>query len=188
MVRPNKLLALFSTLIICPCLSVSGATPKDAPPTVDQVDLQHYTGLWYELARLPVFFQKANELATAHYELQPDGTLGIVNTAIKTDGSSRAVTGTAVPVTGSKNTKLKVTIDNFFAKLFGSPPAYGNYWILDLEPDYSIALVGSPKRKTLWLLARTPEISQAKLNSYIAHAEALGFDTSKLIINNGKFQ
>jgi apolipoprotein D and lipocalin family protein len=188
MPQPYKTVSLIGLLSVLPWISKSAALPKNTPTTVDQVELQRYTGLWYELARLPVFFQKADELATAEYELEADGTVGIINTAIKPDGSSRAVTGSAVPVAGSNNTKLKVSIDNFFAKLFGSPPAYGNYWILKLEPDYSIVLVGSPKRKTLWILARTPEISQNKLESYITHARTLGYATSKLIINNGKFK
>ncbi|MDQ8195899.1 lipocalin family protein [Coraliomargarita algicola] len=161
------------------------ALPEDPPATVESVDLNRYTGLWHELARLPVFFQKDNERATAEYVMNDAGNIDLVNTAIAPDGSQRSVTGTAVPVAGSNNAKLKVSIDNFFAQIFGSPPDYGNYWILKLESDYSIALVGSPNRKTLWLLAKTPEIPASKLQAYIAYAETLGYEVSELIINNG---
>jgi apolipoprotein D and lipocalin family protein len=161
--------------------------PDDPPETVSSVDLEAYTGLWYELARLPVPFQRREELATARYRLNDAGTVDLVNTAIRPDGSERSVTGTAVPVDGSDNTRLKVTIDNFFARLFGSPPPYGNYWILKLEPDYSVALVGSPDRDTLWLLAREPEIPGALLNRYIDHARDAGYAVDRLIVNNGEF-
>lgn len=164
------------------------STPDNPPATVERVELERYTGLWYEIARLPVIFQKADERATAEYGLKEDGSVSIINTAIAPDGSNRSVTGSAVPVEGSNNARLKVTIDNFFAKLFGSAPDYGNYWILKLEPDYSIALVGSPNRKTLWLLSRKSGISEAKLNEYVKAAESLGFATGELIVNNLKPQ
>jgi len=129
-------------------------------------------------------FQKADETATAEYTLNNAGSLDLINTALAADGSTRSVTGKAVPVEDSNNAKIKVTIDNFFAKLFGSPPEYGNYWVLKLADDYSVALVGSPNRKTLSLLAREPKIPVSTLEAYLAHARELGFDTESVILNN----
>jgi apolipoprotein D and lipocalin family protein len=171
---------LFISTLIAGCDSL----PENPPQTVDQVDLQKYAGLWYEIARLPVIFQKVDERATAEYRLDPEGHIALVNTAFKQSGVSNSVTGTAVPVEKSGNAKLKVSIDNFFAKLFGSPPEYGNYWILKLDSDYRYALVGSANRKTLWLLARTPQIPEPIFQEYIAHAAQAGYDTDRLIINN----
>ena len=168
-------------------LSGCRSLPENPPETVESVNLERYTGLWYEIARLPVPFQKADELATAEYRLNREGSIDLVNTAIAPDGSTRSVTGTAVPVPGSDNTRLRVTIDNFFARLFGSPPEYGNYWILKLDADYRIALVGSPNRETLWLLARETEISPASLADYLQHARQAGYPVEKLIVNNGEF-
>ena len=108
----------------------------------------------------------------------------MVNTAIQPDGSTDSVTGTAVPVEGSNNAKLKVTINNFFAKLLGSPPEYGNYWILKLEPDYSVALLGSPDRDTLGSLAREPQVPDALFEAYIQLAKKAGYDTDQRIVNN----
>lgn len=167
------------------CLSACDSLPADPPKTVATVDLQKYSGLWYEIARLPVPFQKADDQATAKYTLTRAGSVGLINTAIAPDGTTHSVTGNAIPVPGSNNTKLKVTIDNFFAKLFGAPPDYGNYWVLKLADDYSIALVGSPSRKSLWLLARTPQVPTATLEQYLQHARTHGFTTDTIIINNG---
>jgi len=180
---------LWSGLFVAVCFLAGcrSSLPENPPATVDAVNLNDYTGLWYEIARLPVAFQRTKELATAEYTLAADGSISLVNTAIRPDGSTRSVTGTAVPVEGSGNTKLKVYIDNIFARIFGSPPEYGNYWILKREPDYSLALVGSPNRETLWLLAREPEISESLLEHYLAHAREAGFAVETMLIHNGQF-
>lgn len=174
---------LISSLAIA-CLTACSSLPENPPATVESVDLAQYSGLWHEIARLPVPFQKTDEQATAEYTLNDSGSVDLINTAIAPDGTTRSVTGNAISVEGSNNTKLKVTIDNFFAKLFGSPPSYGNYWVLKLADDYSVALVGSPNRKTLWLLAREPQIPASTLEAYLGHARQLGFETDTVIINN----
>lgn len=178
----SNLKFIFARLSLC-LLFLTGcdSLPENPPRVVSAVDLSLYEGLWYEIARLPVFFQDEHDAATAEYSLSPDGTVSLINTAIRPDGTTRSVTGTAVPVPGSNGAKLRVTIDNFFAKLFGSPPSYGNYWILKLADDYSVALVGSPNRETLWLLARAPAIPEASISSYLEVARAQGYAVEKMI-------
>lgn len=187
--RAEGLIVKTSSILLFLVAFLTGcdSLPENPPETVDYVDLDRYTGLWYEIARLPVPFQKENERATAEYRLNDQGTIDLVNTAIRPDGSTRSVDGTAVPVEGSGNARLMVSIDNFFARLFGASPDYGNYWVLKLEEDYSLALVGSPNRKTLWLLSRKPSIPESLLETYLETAERLGFTTSRMIINNGDF-
>lgn len=176
---------LLSSILILSAVSNNQQYIPDNPPsTVESVDLERYQGLWYELARLPVIFQRDQDRSTAEYELRDDGSVFIINTAIAPRGWTRSVTGSAVPVDGTNNTRLKVNIDNFFARTFGSAPEFGNYWILKLEPDYSLAMVGSPDRRTLWLLSREPSIPQEKFDEYIEAARADGFATDNLIINN----
>jgi apolipoprotein D and lipocalin family protein len=80
-------------------------------------------------------------------------------------------------------TKLRVTIDNFFAKLFGSPPEYGNYWILELADDYSMALVGSPDRESLRLLSRTPEVSEDRVDQYLDAAREKGYPVNDILMH-----
>lgn len=61
------------------------------------------------------------------------------------------------------------------------PFTKGDYWILRLDPDYRVALVGSPDRKFLWFLARKPQIDSARRQEYLATAQAQGYDLSPLI-------
>lgn len=177
----KKMILLPFLVGLCLLLTGCDSLPENPPATVESVDLSRYAGLWHEIARLPVVFQKDNERATAEYSLTDEGTVALVNTAIAPDGRTRSVTGTAVPVEASHNARLKVSIDNFFARLFGSPPEFGNYWILKLDPAYQVALVGSPDRKTLWLLAREPRIDPAVLEAYIRHVEQAGYPTGRLL-------
>jgi hypothetical protein len=57
----------------------------------------------------------------------------------------------------------------------------GDYWILDVGPNYEYALVGHPSRLYLWLLSRTPVLDSGSTQSLLAKAQALHFDTSQLV-------
>ena len=48
-------------------------------------------------------------------------------------------------------------------------------------PDYAWAIVGTKEGKYLWLFARQAHPSAAEKAAIVARAEALGYDTSKLI-------
>ena len=142
--------------------------------TADQVDLKQYQGRWYEIARLPLRWEKqcAGDV-TATYTLRPDGKVDVVNRCLKADGSQSVSKGTAeLAKKDGPASKLKVT---FFW------PFAGDYWILELDPQYRWALVGTPDRNFLWILSRTPLLDKATTDQLLASAKASGFDTSKLI-------
>jgi apolipoprotein D and lipocalin family protein len=141
-------------------------------PTAPNVDLTRYQGTWYEIARLPLFWEnKCVANVTATYTVRPDGKVTVLNQCRKKDGTETASTGTA-EVAGTENSKLKVT---FFW------PFKGDYWILDLDPDYNWALVGTPNLKNLWVLSRTPQLDKPIFDKLIDQARQLGFDTQKII-------
>jgi apolipoprotein D and lipocalin family protein len=153
------------------------ATP---PPTAEKIDPARYAGRWHEIARLPAPFQKDNEAAIAEYGMNPDGTLTVRNIAIRPDGTQRDIKGSATILNPPANTKLAVRFDTWFAA-FIPMPEEGNYWILHVDDAYQEAIVGTPDRKFLWLLARTPEISEQRRAALIVKAEALGFDVARVI-------
>jgi apolipoprotein D and lipocalin family protein len=86
-------------------------------------------------------------------------------------GSDASIKGTARVVPGSNNAKLKV---RFFW------PFEGDYWILDLDPEYRWAAVGTPDRRYLWILARTTDLDPAVLAGIRTRLTAQGFDVSRL--------
>ena len=71
------LLILFAGLVLAGC-ATSGVDPL-APKTVNSVNLKRYQGTWYELARLPMYFQRHCAQSEAHYTLKPDGNVGVLN-------------------------------------------------------------------------------------------------------------
>ena len=58
---------------------------------------------------------------------------------------------------------------------------YSDYRVLYIDEDYSVALVGSSGDKYLWILSRTPAVTDSKLEPVIREARIRGYDTSKLI-------
>ncbi len=162
---------------------VSCSSPKSGvgpPATAERVDLSRYAGRWFEIARLPMPFQKANEAAIAEYGCSADGTVSVHNIAIRPDGSMREIRGAATVLNPPENTKLAVRFKTWFGP-FIPVPKEGNYWILHVDEDYQEAIVGTPDRKYLWLLARSSTISEERYAALAAKAGALGFETSRLL-------
>jgi len=140
---------------------------------VPSVDLSRYAGRWYEIARLPNKFQKkCAGGVTATYELRSDGKVKVINECRKASGEITRATGKAKVADKKTNAKLKVA---FFW------PFYGDYWILDLGPNYEYAVVGEPKRRYLWVLSRTPQIDEALYNQLLANMAKRGFATERMI-------
>jgi apolipoprotein D and lipocalin family protein len=148
--------------------------------TVASVDLVRYAGTWYEIARLPMWFQRHCVDSKASYTARPDGKIGVHNECVTDAGTLAQADGIATIVDVSTNAKLAVTFDNFFARLVG-PSREGNYWIIELDPDYQVAMVGTPDRRYLWILSRTSQLDESNYHRLVTKAQQLGFPISSLI-------
>ncbi len=160
-----------SILILIFIFTGCGSTYPNLP-TVKTVDLEKYTGTWYEIARYEHFFEKGCKNVTATYELKDDGNIKVINrcTDINSNEKKEAI-GIAYSDDPS-NSKLKVS---FFR------PFYGDYYILDLADDYSHVVVGSPDREYLWILARAKSIDKNLKEYILKRVSALGFDPDKFL-------
>jgi len=155
-------------------LTLLGCSSANYPPldVVDKVDIQRYLGKWYEIARLPFSQQEGCSCTTAEYELIDETTIRVINKCMK-DGELDDAKGKAFVVNGSNNAKLRV---QFFW------PFSGDYWIIELDKEnYNYAVVGTPSRKYLWILSRTPKMDESIYNSLLEKISAKGFDINKLI-------
>ncbi|MFD2257632.1 lipocalin family protein [Luteolibacter algae] len=173
-----KLFLKICLLAVPPLLLISCASQKNPPATVSSFDKTRYAGEWHEIARLPNRFEKDVVAAKATYGINPDGSVSVLNEGMKSDGTMTKIRGTARPNSSGKAGQLKVRFDEFPANLFA-----GDYWVLKVNDSYTRALVASPDKKFLWLLSKDPDDKAPDFTSYIAHAEAQGFNTGGLFFN-----
>jgi len=141
--------------------------------TVPHVDLQRYSGTWYEIARYPNRFEGDCVAVCAAYAVRPDGRIDVLNACRqgRFDGPAQEVRGVARAVEDASNAKLRV---QFFW------PFSGDYWIIGLDADYQWAVVGTPSRDYLWILSRAPHMHGALYRQLVEDAAALGFDPGRL--------
>lgn len=142
--------------------------------TVSRVDLEKYSGKWYEIARLPNSFEKGLKCVTAEYSLMENSKVKVVNSGheIGNPQNKQTAEGKAKVPNADYPGRLKVT---FFW------PFYGDYYIIHLDDNYQYALVGSPSRKYLWILARKKTISEDVKQKLLKIADEQGFKTDDLI-------
>ena len=176
--RITASLLLLAAIVLAGC--ANSGTGMAPPRTVKMVDLKRYQGTWYEIARLPVQFQRDCVASEANYVLLTDGSMKVSNRCRSRNGAWRQANGRAVAELASKAEKLQISFDSLFSRLF---PA--EYWVLKLDSGYQSALVGSPDRKYLWLLSRMPQLSAEQRDDLLATARAQGYDTKKLIWREG---
>ncbi|HSR35884.1 MAG TPA: lipocalin family protein [Desulfurivibrionaceae bacterium] len=169
---------LVAALVLFGAAGCAAATPP--PPTVAFVDIARYSGTWHELARLPMWFQRNCRQSQAEYSVQPGNGLRVVNSCPTHDGGRQEAHGLATVVDAASNAKLTVRFDNWFSRLFPRLTT-GDYWIFYLDPAYQTAIVGTPDRKFLWILARTPAVAPETFRRLVEQARALGFATERLL-------
>lgn len=173
---PDSPTFVAALLLLASSLGVAQAQEVEA---VASVDLERYAGTWYEQARLPLFFQrKCVADTTARYTLREDGRIDVANQCTDDEGNRIEARGVARRV-GNSTSKLEVRFAPAFLSFL--PAVWGDYWILDVDPGYRWAIIGTPDRKYLWLLTRERAFAPEQLDALIARAQALGYDTSRLL-------
>jgi apolipoprotein D and lipocalin family protein len=164
-------MVLMTVAFVLPTLSTAAErTPLE---TVATVELDRYLGRWYEIASYPAWFQRGCTATTAEYSRRPDGAIRVVNSCRKgsLDGRVKVAEGKATVADPTSNARLKVS---FFW------PFAGDYWIIDLDPEYRWAVVGEPRRNYLWILSRTPAMDEATYQAIVSRLPDRGYDPGRL--------
>lgn len=165
------MIRLFLSIVLLSVLNFSAAH-ADELKTVDYVDLSRYAGTWYQIARKPVFFETGCVCSVQKLTPTDSGAIAVLNTCnlFSVNGKVASINGTATVVDSITNAKLKVD--------FGLP-SKGDYWIIGLAADYSWAIVTDPGNTTLYVLSKTPELSEEQYQLAVQTA-AKQRDTSVL--------
>jgi apolipoprotein D and lipocalin family protein len=172
------------TFLAAAVLILGAALPLAAAPTplkvVPALDLDRYAGTWYEIARLPNRFQDqcAGEVV-AKYAPRPDGRITVTNSCRTTEGKTSEATGVARRVDGQPPSILEVRFAPAFLSFL--PAVWGDYQVIALGDDYDHAVVGTPDRKYLWILSRTPRMEAALYQRLLDGARAQGFAVAQVV-------
>jgi apolipoprotein D and lipocalin family protein len=146
--------------------------------TVDKVDVKRYMGKWYEIAAFPMRFERNCTCTTAEYTLNDDGTVLVDNRCFNAK-KKKWEGATATGFVQDTTTNAQLAVQFFW-------PFKGDYYIIALADDYSYAMVGAPSRKYLWILSRTPRMSEATYDRLTRIAAENGFDVRKLEMTKQK--
>lgn len=170
---PLLLLSLFT---LTSCHSERAALKPQT--SISAIDLKRYEGLWYEIARFDVFFQKNCVGVTAEYTKIAADKISVVNTCHlhKLDGEIKQVRGTARLPDLAFPAQLKVRFDSFPANLFE-----GDYWVIALDKNYQWAVVSEKTGSYLWILSRTKTMPEKTYDNIIESLKAKGLRTDLLI-------
>ncbi|MCY0965399.1 lipocalin family protein [Parathalassolituus penaei] len=167
------------TALLWATLWLGGCTgmPQGVSPVSD-FDGERYLGQWYEIARLDHSFERGLEQVTATYSRREDGGVKVINRGYSPEKAEwKEAEGKAYFVETPDKGYLKVSF-------FG--PFYGSYVVFGLGADYQHSFISGPDHSYLWLLARTPTVSDEVYQQFVDDAKARGFDTSQLIRVNQK--
>jgi apolipoprotein D and lipocalin family protein len=164
---PALVLAFLSTSCATTTTDARGLPPL---PTVADVKLERYLGMWFEVASFPQSFQRGCTQTTARYAQRPDGDIEVTNRCVVDDKEEIAVGRARLP-DPNKPARLEVSF-------FG--PFWADYWIVELGADYDYAVVGHPSRDYLWILSRKPTLDDATYADVLRRLEANGYETARL--------
>ena len=160
-------------------MGVWAQTPAPALTTVASIDVPRYMGTWYEVAKFPNRFQKMCVRNTqATYSLLPDGAVRVVNRCTTSDGASTVADGVARQIGPATSPKLQVRFAPAWLSFL--PMVWGNYWVIDLDPNYQWVAVSEPEREFLWILSRTPQMESVAYQALLVRLASKGFDLAKL--------
>ena len=155
------------------------ACAAEALATIPSLDLKRYAGTWYEIAKFPNSFQdKCIGFTTATYSARPDGRIDVVNRCRRKDGDNDVAEGVARQPAGPASPKLEVRFAPAIVSFI--PMVWGDYWVIDLDQDYTLAAVSEPKREYLWILSRTPTVAPEAYDALLKRLAAQGLDMKRL--------
>ena len=138
-----------------------------------EVDLARFMGDWYVIAAIPTALERSAHNPIDTYRLDADGTVATTFSFNDGafDGARRNYASRGFVVAGSGNA------------VWGQQyvwPIRADYRIAYLAADYSQVVVAREKRDYVWIMARTPAISDGDFETLAAKVAELGYDRSKL--------
>lgn len=177
-------LALATPAVLVPAVAMPAvampavAEPAMAVQPVAAVDLERFVGPWFEIARIPAWFQnRCARDTTARYQRRSDGRITVINRCLTRGGKVDEAEGLARVLDPTTNARLQVS----FVSLLGWRPFWGDYWIIGIDPDYRWLVVGDPRRQYGWILSRSASLEPAQLEAALQALERNGYSRERFV-------
>ena len=167
---PSSMPRALVVVTLLGALTLATGCDREHLEVAPEVDLNQFQGKWHEIAHIPRPAQNDCSGTTATYTMQSDGNLTFVHECTLANGGYHGSTALAKVPHARTPAKLEVDFGGYI----------GEYWILEVAPDYRYAVVGHPSREYLWVLSRTKTIAPADLDTALARARQQNFDTNRL--------
>ncbi len=169
----HPVLACLLTLGIAMTIAGCGDQSKPTIPAVPSVDLARFMGDWFVIANIPTRLERNAFDAVESYELRPDGR-------VQTTFRYRNKSFTAPIKTLKPVGTVRPGFNNAVWDMQFIWPFKAEYVVVYLSDDYSQTIIGRSARDYVWLMARTPTISEADYSRAIDRLRALGYDVSRV--------
>ncbi len=169
----TRMIAIAAGMLVVGAACAFGGSKDTTIPPVAQVDLPRFMGDWYVIAHIPTFIEKDAHDAIESYALREDGK--VQTTYRQRKGSFDAPVKTMRPV----GTVRPGTGNAVWGMQFVWP-IKAEYVIVYVDDAYQQTIVGRSARDYVWVMARTPTISDADYDAHVARLRDLGYDVSQL--------
>ena len=179
-------ISTFCLLLVCFGSSQVIAQQADqGVKTITTLDVSRYLGTWYEIAKFPNWFQrKCASNTKAVYSAKSDGNLRVHNSCKTASGETTEAEGLARQIGAKDSPKLEVRFAPEWLSFI--PLVWGDYWVIDLDPQYQVAAVSDPRREYLWVLSRTPQLDPKVYADLLQRLKQQQFDIQKLELTTQK--
>jgi apolipoprotein D and lipocalin family protein len=165
-VRPS----FFMSFVLLALAACSSPLPIH---TATAVDLERFMGDWYVIANIPTFIETNAYNAMESYRLAEDGT--VATTFSFREGSFDGPLKTYHP-TG-------YIIDRQSNAVWGMQfiwPVKSDYRIVYVDDAYDQTIIGRIERDYVWLMARTPQLSDDDYQRFLKVIADEGYDVSRV--------
>lgn len=159
---------------LCALLLLASACSDREPSVAQNFELERFQGHWFEIARIPRDYDETCFDTTADYTLSAPGKLELYHSCHLGSGRGALSQFAAPASVDDPKVPAKLTLDLGVYR--------GSYWVLEVAPDYSYALVGHPSLTMLWVLARTPTLSEDVYAHLRETASRDGYDPNALVM------
>lgn len=161
-----------SLALLSSCIFACSHSPENSVPLAEDVDLSRFMGDWYVIANIPTFIEKNAFNAIERYEMDEKGRIHTTFTFYDRgfDGKLKTYHPTGF---------VSETSNSVWGMQF-IWPIKAEFLIAYVSEDYQHTIIARNARDYVWIMARTPEISETSFQSLLDLSESMGYEVEHI--------